>query len=218
MPNSSSKLHRCAIGIARYSIMSQWIDATLSPDVDPLDALVSLAESVDFVARLCAAWDFGIIPYPATLDEICRYEWREAVAACRLLTAHIYHLLRRWLHLEPVPYLGRNWPIFAMIPTWPTSRECWCERHVPPHLPWNMDRQKRRICRATTGAILDILPIPVHQQAGSVLHQPRLSRDFIHPRGARQRTPGVWFPTNAGYIQGAMARRSLRSQRRGARP
>lgn len=40
--------------------MSQWIDATLSPDVDPLDALVSLAESVDFVARLCAAWDFGL--------------------------------------------------------------------------------------------------------------------------------------------------------------
>ncbi len=88
--------------------MSKWIDATLYPDVDPPDELAALADRVDFVARLCAAWDFGVVPYPATLDEIRRPEWREAIAACQLLTSHTYHLLRRWHHLEPAPYLGQK--------------------------------------------------------------------------------------------------------------
>ena len=63
---------------------------------------------VDFIARLCAAWDFGVVPYKATLDEIRRPVWREAVAACQLLTSHTYHLLRRWHQPGAAPFLGQK--------------------------------------------------------------------------------------------------------------
>ena len=66
------------------------------PLEDPPAALDSLAARVDFVARLCAAWDFGILPDPETVAEIRRPEWREPVDACRLLTSPVYHLVRRW--------------------------------------------------------------------------------------------------------------------------
>jgi hypothetical protein len=48
--------------------------------------LHSLAEGEDFLARLCAAWDFGLLPEPETVAEIRRTQWREAVDACRLIT------------------------------------------------------------------------------------------------------------------------------------
>jgi hypothetical protein len=85
---------------------SLWIDGTLYPDKEPPEALDTLADRVDFVARLCSAWDFGLLPYPETVEEICRPEWREAVDACRLLTSPVYHLLREWHGLEHLPYLG----------------------------------------------------------------------------------------------------------------
>ena len=39
-----------------------WIDGALYPDVDPPERLEDLADRVDFLARLCAAWDFGVLP------------------------------------------------------------------------------------------------------------------------------------------------------------
>ena len=39
-----------------------WIDGALYPDVDPPDRLQGLDERVDFLARLCAAWSFGVLP------------------------------------------------------------------------------------------------------------------------------------------------------------
>jgi len=85
-----------------------WIDGTLYPDTDPPAALESLADRVDFLARLCAAWDFGLLPGPGAVAEIRRAEWREAVDACRLLTSPAYHLLRSWHDLPPLPYLGQQ--------------------------------------------------------------------------------------------------------------
>lgn len=82
------------------------IDGALYPDVEPPETLDSLAEQVDFLARLCAAWDFGLLPDWETVSEIRRAEWRPAVEACRLLTSPMYHLLRRWHGLSPLPYLG----------------------------------------------------------------------------------------------------------------
>ncbi|MFQ6058898.1 MAG: hypothetical protein ACE5MB_08495 [Anaerolineae bacterium] len=72
-----------------------WIDGALYPDTEPPTTLKTLAERVDFLARLCAAWDFGLLPHAETVAEIRRAEWREAVDACRLLTSPAYHLLRR---------------------------------------------------------------------------------------------------------------------------
>jgi hypothetical protein len=74
--------------------MSSWIDGALYPDMEPPETLETLADRVDFLARLCGAWDFGVLPYPETVAEIRGPEWREAVDACRLLTSPAYHLLR----------------------------------------------------------------------------------------------------------------------------
>ena len=88
--------------------MCTWIDATLYPETAAPSVISSLAERVDFLARLCAAWDFGILPREATITEIRRPEWCEAVDRCRLLTSPAYHLVRRWHKLPPVPYLGQQ--------------------------------------------------------------------------------------------------------------
>jgi hypothetical protein len=88
--------------------MPLWIDGSLYPDTDVPSEVSSLAERVDFLARLCGAWDFGLLPYAETVAEIRRPEWREAVDACRLLTSPAYHLVRRWHSLPILPYLGQE--------------------------------------------------------------------------------------------------------------
>lgn len=90
--------------------MPSWIDGSLYPDVDVPDAIETLAGRVDFLARLCSAWDFGVLPEATTIDEIRRSRWREAVDACRLLTSPAYHLLREWHGLPELPYLGAELP------------------------------------------------------------------------------------------------------------
>lgn len=93
------------------------IDGSLYPDIDPPDDLRDLADRVDFLARLCAAWDFGILPHPETIAEIRKPEWREAVDLCRLLTSPVYHLLREWHGLPPQPYLGQRLAYIADDPS-----------------------------------------------------------------------------------------------------
>ena len=83
-----------------------WIDGSLYPDAEPPERLDTLAERIDFIARLCAAWDFGILPEPDTIQEVRRLSWREAVDDCNLLTSPTYHLLREWHGLPPKPFLG----------------------------------------------------------------------------------------------------------------
>jgi hypothetical protein len=85
-----------------------WLDGALYPDVDIPDALETLPERVDFLARLCAAWDFGLLPDMGTIAEIRKENWGLAVDACRLLTSPAYHLLRRWHGLSPLSYLGQQ--------------------------------------------------------------------------------------------------------------
>lgn len=88
--------------------MPSWIDGALYPDTDPPSAISTVVEQLDFVARVCAAWDFGILPRQETIDEIRRPAWREAVDQCQLLTSPAYHLLRRWHNLPSLPYLGQQ--------------------------------------------------------------------------------------------------------------
>ena len=83
-------------------------DGALYPDVEPPDALCSLADEVDFLARLCSAWDFGLIPDWETVVEIRKGNWRNSVEVCALLTSPAYHLLRRWHGLSVLPYLGQE--------------------------------------------------------------------------------------------------------------
>ena len=84
------------------------IDGSLYPDRTPPAELNTLSERIDFLARLCAAWDFGLLPDAEVVAEIRRAEWREAVEGCRLLTSPTYHLLRSWHGLPRLPYLGQR--------------------------------------------------------------------------------------------------------------
>ncbi len=88
--------------------MPSWIDGALYPDTETPSELTMLAERVDFLARLCAAWDFGLLPDRQTVAEIRSPAWRDAVDACRLLTSPAYHLVRSWHNLPPLPYLGQR--------------------------------------------------------------------------------------------------------------
>ena len=85
-----------------------WLDGSLYPDSEPPAQLYDLADRVDFLVRLCAAWDFGILPEPATIAEIRCPAWRDAVEQCQLLTSPVYHLVRVWHGLPPCPYLGQE--------------------------------------------------------------------------------------------------------------
>ena len=82
------------------------VDGGLYPDVPPPDALEDEGARIDFIARLCAAWDHGRLPDLETVAEVRRPGWREAIDATRLLTSPTYHLLRKWHGLGPVPFLG----------------------------------------------------------------------------------------------------------------
>ena len=88
--------------------MQDWIDGSLYPDEEVPGALADLGARVDFLARLCSAWDFGLLPAPETMREILRASWRPAVDSCRLLTSPAYHLLRRCHALPRLPYLGQS--------------------------------------------------------------------------------------------------------------
>ncbi|MFZ5516769.1 MAG: hypothetical protein ACOY90_09040 [Candidatus Zhuqueibacterota bacterium] len=85
---------------------SIWIDGSLFPDCEAPGALTTLNERIDFISRLCSAWDFGVLPLPETLAEVRKSEWMEAVEETNLLTSCAYHLLRDFHGLEPLPYLG----------------------------------------------------------------------------------------------------------------
>ena len=82
------------------------IDGSLYPDREPPVSLSGMDESMDYIQRLCSAWDFGILPDAETETWVRGGEWREAVDACRLLTSPAYHLLREWHGLPRLPYLG----------------------------------------------------------------------------------------------------------------
>jgi len=84
------------------------VDEGLYPDAPTPTQLCNLEMQVDFLVRLCAAWDFGRLPSSDTVREVRRPKWREAVDACRLLTSPAYHLLRDWHNLPRLSYLGRT--------------------------------------------------------------------------------------------------------------
>jgi hypothetical protein len=84
------------------------IDGSLYPDTETPTRLETMSDRIDFLARLCAAWDFGLLPDRDTIRTIRAAEWHEAVEACQLLTSPAYHLLRQWHSLTPRPYLGQQ--------------------------------------------------------------------------------------------------------------
>ena len=51
--------------------MNEWFDYSLYPEEDAPQPPALLTEKADFIARLCAAWDFGILPSPTSLTRGC---------------------------------------------------------------------------------------------------------------------------------------------------
>lgn len=92
------------------------IDGALYPDQPTPSRLDTMEKKIDFLTRLCGAWDFGRLPDPETVDEVSQPHWRKAVDACRMLTSPAYHLLRRRQGLPELPYLGRRIPEIADDP------------------------------------------------------------------------------------------------------
>ena len=92
------------------------IDGALYPDQPIPERLETMSDRIDFLARLCSAWDFGRLPDSATVSAIRQSDWQEAVEATRLLTSPAYHLLRRWHGLSEVPFLGQRNPVIVGDP------------------------------------------------------------------------------------------------------
>ncbi len=82
------------------------IDGSLYPDQEPPTELRMLGDRIDYLHRLCAAWDFGILPDQEAVREVRVPGWRDAVEQCRFLTSPTYHLLREWHGLERLEFLG----------------------------------------------------------------------------------------------------------------
>lgn len=89
---------------------SDWIDGSLYPEQPVPKRITALPEKVDFLVRVCAAWDFGLLPRTSTLSEILRDDWKSVIEEAQFLTSCAYHLLRELHHLEPLPYLGPQFP------------------------------------------------------------------------------------------------------------
>jgi len=91
---------------------NNWIDGSLYPDEPVPESITSLPDKIDFIARVCSAWDFGLLPDPETLAEIRKPAWKKAVDETQLLTSCAYHLLREFHGLKPSRYIG---PVFPHI-------------------------------------------------------------------------------------------------------
>lgn len=92
--------------------MPLWLDGSLYPDIETPTSLDLHEDRVDFLVRLCGAWDFGILPMQESVVEIRKPDWREAVDSAQFLTSSSYHLVRSWHGLPELPYLGQQ---FAYI-------------------------------------------------------------------------------------------------------
>ena len=102
---------KSGIGLNMSSVKEKhWIDGSLYPDLDVPQSLDTLAEKIDFIARLCSAWYFGVLPLPQTLSQVLKPDWKTVVEETQLLTSCAYHLLRELHGLKSAPYLGPQFP------------------------------------------------------------------------------------------------------------
>lgn len=89
---------------------THWIDGSLYPDAPVPAELTTPADRVDFVVRVCGAWDFGLMPRRETLAELLQAAWRPAIEEANLLTSCAWHLLCDLHGLPPRRYLGPRFP------------------------------------------------------------------------------------------------------------
>lgn len=72
-----------------------YIDHSVYPDLEVLpDSLERPEDRADYIHRICAAWDFGIVPEPQTF-RLFR-TWRAVFDAYTLPHSSAYHAFRAW--------------------------------------------------------------------------------------------------------------------------
>jgi len=81
------------------------LDHSVYPDLDqppraPAD-LATLEDRADYLQRVCAQWDYGIVPEPETFRLLAG--WREVFDRFPLSHSPAYHTFRFWFGWEPVP-------------------------------------------------------------------------------------------------------------------
>lgn len=82
-----------------------YIDHTVYPDVMPPVALDTDDQKADYVERLCAAWDFDIVPDRETFALL--RGWKPIFDRYRLPHSPAYHVFRRRFGWEDVPFPRR---------------------------------------------------------------------------------------------------------------
>lgn len=77
------------------------LDHSVYPDLEvPPADLKTPEEKADYVQRICAQWDYGIIPEPETFILFAR--WKEIFDRFPLRHSAAYHAFRFLLGWEPV--------------------------------------------------------------------------------------------------------------------
>lgn len=82
----------------------EYIDESLYPDEpapDPQKAPLTPQEKAEHIHRVCAAWEFDILPETETLDTI--RNWGEILERFPLPHHSAYHALRSICGLPPIP-------------------------------------------------------------------------------------------------------------------
>ena len=82
------------------------LDGSVYPDLDhPPNSLNDEAERADYLLRICAAWDYGIVPVEDTIALM--KNWAPSFFdRHRLVHSPAYHALRWCLGLAPLPLDG----------------------------------------------------------------------------------------------------------------
>lgn len=70
-----------------------YIDHSIYPDLDaPPDQLDSIWDKADYLQRICAAWDFYIMPEPETFELLSA--WKHVFDRFPLVASPAYHTFR----------------------------------------------------------------------------------------------------------------------------
>ena len=88
------------------SVSFEYVDESLYPDEpapDPRIRPLTDFEKAEHIHRVCAAWEFDILPENATLRTIAN--WKDILDRFPLPNHAAYHALRLLLRLPPVPGL-----------------------------------------------------------------------------------------------------------------
>ena len=83
------------------------LDCSVYPDRDPPERLVTESEKADYVHRVIAAFDHGVVPDGATLDLLSQF--RDIFDRYPLAASPAYHALRSfygWEAVERLPFMA----------------------------------------------------------------------------------------------------------------